>query len=71
MKHVARLASLLALFALSSPMAVLARAQPEWTAALCDGGGHVIVLRHGATYPDQADTESIQVGQCRQAARTQ
>jgi len=30
----------------------------EWIAAL-RGGGHVIVFRHGATYPDQADTNPL------------
>ena len=33
-----------------------ARAQPEWVTAL-RGGGHVIVMRHGATHQDQADTD--------------
>jgi hypothetical protein len=55
MKHVVRLASLLALFALWSPP-VPAQTLPEWIALLRDGG-HVIVFRHGATYPDQADTD--------------
>jgi len=32
--------------------------QAEWIAALRDGG-HVIVLRHGATYADQADTDPL------------
>ena len=31
---------------------------PAWIAAL-QGGGHVIVLRHGATYADQADTNPL------------
>jgi hypothetical protein len=31
---------------------------PAWLAAL-QGGGHVIVLRHGATYADQADTNPL------------
>jgi phosphohistidine phosphatase SixA len=56
MKHVLRLASLLALFALWSPTPVPAQTLPEWIAPLRDGG-HVIVFRHGATYPDQADTD--------------
>ena len=33
-----------------------ARAQPDWVTAL-RGGGHVIVMRHGATHQDQADTD--------------
>ena len=31
---------------------------PAWIAAL-QGGGHVIVLRHGATYANQADTNPL------------
>ncbi|MEA2938374.1 MAG: hypothetical protein QOC56_1878 [Alphaproteobacteria bacterium] len=54
-----RLASLLALLALSLlPASSPVQAQPEWIAAL-RGGGHVIVIRHGATYPDQADTDPL------------
>ena len=49
-----RLAVLLAL--LWAP-AALAQS-PAWIAAL-QQGGHVIVLRHGATYPDQADTNPL------------
>jgi phosphohistidine phosphatase SixA len=33
-------------------------AAPEWVDALRQGG-HVIVFRHGATYPDQADTDPL------------
>jgi phosphohistidine phosphatase SixA len=35
-----------------------AASQPEWIDALRQGG-HVIVFRHGATYPDQADTDPL------------
>jgi phosphohistidine phosphatase SixA len=35
-----------------------AASQPEWINALRQGG-HVIVFRHGATYPDQADTDPL------------
>ena len=35
-----------------------AQAQTDWIAAL-RGGGHVIVFRHGATQPDQADTDPL------------
>src|SRR5438105_3695129 len=38
-----------------------ARAQTEWIAAL-RAGGHVIIFRHGATYPDQADTDPLNLG---------
>jgi phosphohistidine phosphatase SixA len=54
-----RLASLLALLTLSLlPASSPVQAQPEWIAPL-RGGGHVIVIRHGATYPDQADTDPL------------
>ena len=33
-----------------------AEAQPEWVTAV-RGGGYVIVMRHGATHQDQADTD--------------
>src|ERR1700750_768789 len=35
-----------------------AASQAEWIDALRQGG-HVIVFRHGATYPDQADTDPL------------
>jgi phosphohistidine phosphatase SixA len=35
-----------------------AASQPEWINALRQGG-HIIVFRHGATYPDQADTDPL------------
>ena len=35
-----------------------ARAQPEWVSSL-KGGGYVIVIRHGATHQDQADTDPL------------
>jgi phosphohistidine phosphatase SixA len=34
----------------------LAEAQPEWVTAV-RGGGYVIIMRHGATHQDQADTD--------------
>jgi phosphohistidine phosphatase SixA len=46
--------AVLALFFQTGP----APAQPEWVAALREGG-HVIVFRHGATHPDQADTDPL------------
>jgi len=48
------LALLWALPALSQPSG----AEPEWMAAL-RGGGHVIVLRHGATNPTQTDAVPV------------
>jgi hypothetical protein len=35
-----------------------ALSEEEWINAL-RGGGHVIVIRHGATPPDQADTDPL------------
>jgi phosphohistidine phosphatase SixA len=40
------------------PLTANAQAAPEWIDALRQGG-HVIVFRHGATYPDQADTDPL------------
>jgi hypothetical protein len=37
---------------------VAAPAQPDWVTAL-RGGGCVIVMRHGATHQDQADTDPL------------
>lgn len=53
---IVRLVLLCVLFALC-PLAAKAQA-PEWIDALRQGG-HVIVFRHGATYPDQADTDPL------------
>jgi phosphohistidine phosphatase SixA len=52
-----RLVLLFALFALCPP-AANAQATPGWIDAVRQGG-HVIVFRHGATYPDQADTDPL------------
>jgi phosphohistidine phosphatase SixA len=35
-----------------------AQAQPAWLADL-KAGGYVIIIRHGATHPDQADTDPL------------
>jgi phosphohistidine phosphatase SixA len=54
--HLARLALGCLLLALSPG---LARSQaPDWIDGLKQGG-YVIVIRHGATYPDQADTDPL------------
>jgi len=54
-----RLASLCAVLAiLLLPVTTPARAQPEWVTAL-RSGGHMIIFRHGATHPDQADTDPL------------
>lgn len=48
-------ALVLSAVAASSPPA---EAQPEWVAAV-RGGGYVIIMRHGATHQDQADTDPL------------
>src|SRR5215467_7874209 len=53
-----RLLLLGVLFTLSTVAANGQAAAPEWIDALRQGG-HVIVFRHGATYPDQADTDPL------------
>ena len=61
--HVARLAALAALLLSWSLPALSQSTQaplPEWITAL-RGGGHVIVLRHGATNPDQADIDPLNI----------
>jgi phosphohistidine phosphatase SixA len=45
-------------FSSLSALGQLAPTQAEWINAL-RAGGHVIVLRHGATNPDQADTDPL------------
>jgi phosphohistidine phosphatase SixA len=52
--HVFRLAVMVALLWAPSALAQ----SPAWIAAL-QQGGHVIVLRHGATHADQADTNPL------------
>lgn len=55
---VARRTCLLALTTGALITALPALAQPEWVTAL-HGGGYVIVMRHGATHQDQADTDPL------------
>jgi phosphohistidine phosphatase SixA len=55
---VARRSCLLALTTGALITALPALAQPEWVTAL-RGGGYVIVMRHGATHQDQADTDPL------------
>jgi len=59
--HIARLVAVAALL-LPWPLPALGQSiqAPEWITAL-RGGGHVIVLRHGATNPDQADTDPLNI----------
>ena len=40
------------------PAAVHAQSRPDWIDALRQGG-HVVVVRHGATFADQADTDPL------------
>lgn len=55
----ARLLSYCALLTiLSVPSLTPARAQTEWLNAV-RAGGHVIIIRHGATHSDQADTDPL------------
>jgi phosphohistidine phosphatase SixA len=59
---IVRLASMSALLALVLlPAAAQSPPSPaEWIAAL-KGGGYVIVVRHGATFQDQADTDPLHI----------
>jgi phosphohistidine phosphatase SixA len=56
--RIVRLGLLCALFGLFPLAANAQAAAPEWIDAVRQGG-HVIVFRHGATYPDQADTDPL------------
>ncbi len=58
-KHVARLMGIAALL-WSTPGFSQSVSSNEWIAAL-RGGGHVIVIRHGATHTDQADTDPLNI----------
>src|SRR3954465_14431199 len=49
---------MLALGVLGDGHAAHAQAQPDWIMAL-KGGGYVLVMRHGATHQDQADTDPL------------
>jgi len=58
-RHVVSLAALCAILALwLLPASQIAQSQTEWVAALRQGG-HVVILRHGATHQDQADTDPL------------
>jgi Histidine phosphatase superfamily (branch 1) len=57
--RIAALACLASAFA-GPAVAQGASAPSEWIAAL-RGGGYVMVLRHGATNPDQADTDPLNI----------
>jgi phosphohistidine phosphatase SixA len=56
--HYLRLAGFVALLWVVPGLAQSSPTAPAWVAALRDGG-YVIVLRHGATYTDQADTNPL------------
>src|SRR5258708_34302693 len=55
---IARRTSLWALVLWALAASQPAQAQPEWLTGL-KSGGYVIVIRHGATYQDQADTDPL------------
>jgi Histidine phosphatase superfamily (branch 1) len=56
-----RLAALCAIAALLFTVPTYAQSRPSDVelAQMLGAGGHVIVLRHGATHPDQADTDPL------------
>ncbi len=56
--HCLRLAGFVALLWVVPGLAQSPPTAPAWVAALRDGG-YVIILRHGATYSDQADTNPL------------
>src|SRR5258708_5804894 len=55
---IARRTSLWALVLWALAASQPAQAQPEWLTGL-KSGGYVIVIRHGATHQDQADTDPL------------
>jgi broad specificity phosphatase PhoE len=59
-RHLAAFAAACGLFAIL-PTVSLAQTAPDdkALAAALRAGGHVIVVRHGATFPDQADTDPL------------
>jgi len=59
LKHVARWLGI-AVLLWSAPALSQSSPAKEWVAAL-QGGGHVIVFRHGATHTDQADTDPLNI----------
>jgi phosphohistidine phosphatase SixA len=59
LKHVARFVGIAALL-WSAPVFSQSGASNEWISAL-RAGGHVIVIRHGATHADQADTDPLNI----------
>ena len=56
--HSLRLAGFISLLWVVPALAQSSATAPAWIAALRDGG-YVIVVRHGATYADQADTNPL------------
>jgi phosphohistidine phosphatase SixA len=56
--NIARRACLLALTTGVLAASLPTLAQPDWVTAL-RSGGYVLVMRHGATYQDQADTDPL------------
>lgn len=58
-RPIARIVGIVALL-WSAPAFSQSASPNEWISAL-RGGGHVIVLRHGATHADQADTDPLNI----------
>ena len=59
--HFSRVAGIVALlWALPALAQTASTPSAEWISALRQGG-HVIVLRHGATHADQADTDPLNI----------
>jgi phosphohistidine phosphatase SixA len=58
MTTIARRTCLLALAMAALATGQPAQAQPDWVTAL-RSGGYVLVMRHGATHQDQADTDPL------------
>jgi phosphohistidine phosphatase SixA len=50
--------ALVALGILGAGHGAHAQARPDWI-ELLKGGGYVLIMRHGATHPDQADTDPL------------
>lgn len=59
LKHVAQIACVAALL-WSAPASSQTSPANEWISSL-RSGSHVIVIRHGATHPDQADTDPLNI----------
>jgi phosphohistidine phosphatase SixA len=59
LRHIAQIAGVVALL-WSAPASSQTAPTNEWISAL-RSGGHVIMIRHGATHADQADTDPLNI----------